>query len=100
MSRKQAMSKAEWQRIVLAFESSNQSIDSFCTAHNLVRGTFTKWYYKLRKHSQTNILPVQLSSPIAPVMIGISFPNGSRLEFDSNLPVTYATILIREVRQC
>jgi len=94
-------SRGEWKRIIANFELSGETQEVFCTKHNLRPGTFKQWYYRFRKKSnESNILPIQIASHDMHSKIGIILPNGSRLEFDQGLPVSYAANLIKEMNKC
>jgi len=100
MKRRLRMSSEEWKQIISRYELSGQTRDEFCVKHNLGRGSFKHWYYRFRKNSESNILPVHIAPPSSFSLIGLTLPNGSRLEFDKNLPAAYAADLIREINRC
>ena len=100
MKRKPGKGTSFWRHTILKYESSEQGIEAFCSEHCLVSGTFKKWYYKLRDKKDSELLPVKLAAPVSQSTIGISLPNGTRLEFDSNVALDYAASLIKEVSKC
>ena len=94
---KRRRTREDWQALVEAWESANQTQKAFCQERGLCYRLFNHWKsrFKVERLSspdigETQFVPVQLKSPVSTTSsVQVHFPNGIRIEIASeqDLPV-------------
>lgn len=87
--------------LVKRYESGSRTQAEFCAYYRLAKGTFSYWLRKYRadRSEAGGFIAVKVSSPVldgesSPSTLMLTYPDGSRLGFDSSVPVAYIRELI------
>lgn len=83
------------------YESGSLTQAEFCKRYKLAKGTFAYWLRKYRSmqadqvgFASVKILPSALPSNQVPGTLSLTYPDGSRLQFDSTVAPGYIRQLI------